>query len=69
MFEDYWSCFTCNYCGFPAVGEGDVACCPVCGTHDGDGFGMAENDPRYRDAIESTHGGCDEEKSEEARGV
>lgn len=40
-----WSCFTCNYFGPECVDDDQ---CPVCGTHAGDGFGMAENDPRYR---------------------
>ena len=46
--EDLWSCFTCNHLGECGEDENGEECCPNCGTHCGDGFGMAENDPRYR---------------------
>ena len=48
---DMWSCFTCGYFGSKCVDdEGHRELCPDCGTRVGDGFGMAENDPRYREA-------------------
>ena len=49
--ENLWSCFGCDYLGedYDNDPEDDSEMCPVCGCHAGDGFGMAENDPRYRD--------------------
>lgn len=49
--KELWSCFGCGYLGpdcdyDPEDDEWET--CPVCGCHGGDGFGMAENDPRYR---------------------
>lgn len=50
--DEMWSCFNCDYFGPDCVDESD-GCgdeqCPGCGTHVGDGFGMAANDPRYRE--------------------
>lgn len=49
--EDLWSCYTCDYLGVHCVDESDGQggeSCPNCGTEVGDGFGMAQNDPRYR---------------------
>jgi hypothetical protein len=43
-----WSCFTCGHLGECDYDDDGEECCPNCGTHSGDGFGMAENDPRYR---------------------
>ena len=47
--ESGWSCYTCGYVGpdggFDKCEEG---ACPECGTVSGDGFGMAENDPRIK---------------------
>lgn len=46
--EGLWSCFSCDYVG-PDMDD-DVypeGACPECGTRSGDGFGMAENDPRF----------------------
>ena len=41
-----YSCFDCNYIGtaYKTTAEGDA--CPNCGTIEGNGFGLAENDPR-----------------------
>lgn len=50
--DGLWSCFSCDYLGADtAETDGDDGCehCPQCGTQVGDGFGMAENDWRYRD--------------------
>jgi hypothetical protein len=56
LLEDLWSCFDCGYlgnqCGHDeSENEHDDEACPMCGCHVGDGFGMAENDPRYRDIL------------------
>ena len=48
LLSGLWSCFTCNHLGNCSYDENDDPCCPNCGTHDGDGFGMAQNDPRYK---------------------
>ena len=42
-----WTCFTCNYIGNSEESDSGEAYCPNCGTIVGDGFGMAENDPRF----------------------
>ena len=47
--SELWSCFTCDYLGFPGEDDNGTQHCPECGTQEGDGFGMAVNDPRYRD--------------------
>jgi hypothetical protein len=49
--DSLWSCFTCDYLGADYVSDDTTEACPNCGTHSGDGFGMAENDPRYRGAF------------------
>jgi hypothetical protein len=50
--RECWSCFTCGYLGVDYVDDdGHGESCPDCGTHTGDGFGMAVNDPRYREEI------------------
>lgn len=44
-----WTCFTCEYRGpadYDPDDPDDEARCPECGTVEGDGFGMAESDPR-----------------------
>ena len=46
--DEMWSCFTCGYFGRGCDEGDDGECCPRCGTSSGDGFGMAENDPRYK---------------------
>jgi len=49
--ENLWSCFSCGYIGCQVGGEADDGsdeACPVCETYSGDGFGMAENDPRFK---------------------
>lgn len=46
-----WSCFSCDYRGYETKSgeDEDSHCyCPDCGTADGDGFGMAANDPRIK---------------------
>ena len=46
--ECLWSSFNCDYLG-PEMDERDSReHCPDCGAQAGDGFGMAENDWRYR---------------------
>ena len=51
--DDIWTCYGCGQwtCeprdDAPEDAESSDLRCPHCGTHDGDGFGMAENDPEW----------------------
>ena len=45
--SDLYTCYGCDYRG-PDVEhaeDNDDECCPECGTREGEGFGLAENDP------------------------
>lgn len=48
-----WSCYGCNYLGLETKTVDGAETCPECGCQEGDGFGMAENDPRYRESLKA----------------